>query len=264
MPQLIEVLAPLVEPLSVALTKLHTRVDENAEDELIAAHIASAREQVEGRVRRMIVARRFDYLLDGFAPCIHLPVAPVRAVESISYVDTAGAVQTLAAADYVAEVREQPCRIIAAPGTVWPPTDARPGAVRVRFVAGYCVPFTADATSNVITADGHGLTDTAPVQVWGHSGALASPLIARAAYYVRDVSGQTLRLAASSGGSAIDLTSAGAGAQFIGVYPEPLRVAMLLLVAHWYENRMAVTDRAMFEVPQAVDAVLGPLRLPTY
>lgn len=42
---------------------------------------------------------------------------------------------------------------------------------------------------------------------------------------------------------------------------DDLRLAMLLLVAHWYEHREAATEAAGMKVlPLAVDALLGPYR----
>ena len=44
---------------------------------------------------------------------------------------------------------------------------------------------------------------------------------------------------------------------------DDLRLAMLMLVAHWYRNREAVTDAASTgsrALPLAVDALVGPYR----
>lgn len=39
-----------------------------------------------------------------------------------------------------------------------------------------------------------------------------------------------------------------------------LRVAALLLIGHWFENREAVSDRSMASLPMAVDALIAPIR----
>ncbi|OZY61898.1 head-tail connector protein [Pseudomonas fragi] len=45
------------------------------------------------------------------------------------------------------------------------------------------------------------------------------------------------------------------------VLDDDVRLAMLLLVAHWYEHREAATEAAgMKALPLAVDALLGPYR----
>ena len=38
--------------------------------------------------------------------------------------------------------------------------------------------------------------------------------------------------------------------------PAPVKLAMLLLIGLWYDNRTAASDRPMVEVPHAVDALL--------
>ena len=61
-------------------------------------------------------------------------------------------------------------------------------------------------------------------------------------------------------GIVIDVT-AGYGTDAEAV-PAPLRHAILQLVAHWYENRSAVTyDRAQGISPLGVDALIAPYRI---
>lgn len=43
--------------------------------------------------------------------------------------------------------------------------------------------------------------------------------------------------------------------------PEGIKQAMLLLIAHWYENREPVTDMNMKEIPETVNALLWPYRV---
>ena len=43
--------------------------------------------------------------------------------------------------------------------------------------------------------------------------------------------------------------------------PEPIRQAILLLAAHWYEHREAVSDGRMVEVPMGVWWLVEPLRM---
>lgn len=46
--------------------------------------------------------------------------------------------------------------------------------------------------------------------------------------------------------------------------PAGIRHALLMLVAHWYENRVAVSDASMFVTPMAVDALLENERVSWY
>lgn len=79
--------------------------------------------------------------------------------------------------------------------------------------AGSFLPFYAAASDDLLRVDAHGLSNGATVVVIdaGAGGVLPTGLAEGTIYYVRDVSGDTFKLAATSGGSAIDLTTDGAG-----------------------------------------------------
>lgn len=69
--------------------------------------------------------------------------------------------------------------------------------------------FTAAADDDVLTATAHGYADgTAVVALWL---AGADPLVEATVYYVRDSATDTLKLSATAGGDAIDLTTDGSG-----------------------------------------------------
>ena len=60
-------------------------------------------------------------------------------------------------------------------------------------------------------------------------------------YYARDVTaGVSLKVAATSGGAAIDITDGGTGTHYLGTMPEPVRRAMLLVIGDWYANRETI------------------------
>lgn len=76
--------------------------------------------------------------LDAFPDAIELQQPPIIAVQSVTYVDEAGALQTLDPADYVLDSAKHPGWLVCAPGKSWPATQ--PGAVNavtVRYTAGY-------------------------------------------------------------------------------------------------------------------------------
>lgn len=63
----------------------------------------------------------------------------------------------------------------------------------------------------------------------------------------------------SHGGIEIDVTVGyGTGGQSL---PEPLMQAIRLILAHWYDNRVPVSDTATREVPHSVEALLAPWRV---
>jgi len=74
------------------------------------------------------------------------------------------------------------------------------------------VPFTAEADTDVFTADEHGLTDTQTVVVFDTLGAvLPTGLTEGTIYFVRDATTDTFKLAETSGGAAINISADGAG-----------------------------------------------------
>lgn len=50
------------------------------------------------------------------------------------------------------------------------------------------------------------------------------------------------------------------GYESASAVPKDLKVAVQMLVAHWYENREAVASGTMAELPMGVSALIGPYR----
>ena len=75
------------------------------------------------------------------------------------------------------------------------------------------VAFTANAGTDVITATAHGLSDGDPIRLTT-TDTLPAGLAASTDYYVRDKATNTFKLAASSGGTAIDITNTGTGSHY--------------------------------------------------
>lgn len=86
--------------------------------------------------------------------------------------------------------------------------------------AGLAVPFQARATDDIFTAESHGLVDLQSVVLVDTQGAtIPGGFVEGTTYYVRDATVDTFKLAATSGGSAVDVTADGAGfVQNISVY----------------------------------------------
>ena len=105
-----------------------------------------------GVLGRALLTQTWKLHLDGF-PCggryapgkgyvdkgaILLPLPPLQSVSSITYVDTAGATQTLAGSVYQVVNRQRVrSMIVEAYGQSWPSTRDVPQSVTVQFVAGY-------------------------------------------------------------------------------------------------------------------------------
>lgn len=69
-------------------------------------------------------------------------------------------------------------------------------------------------TNDTLTSSSHGLTDTTPVYFYSNGTAPAG-LTSGVIYYVRDATTDTFKLAATSGGSAINITDVGLGSHFV-------------------------------------------------
>ena len=131
---------PAVEPLSVVDAKTHLHVTGNDEDTYISALITDAREHVENYTGRALINQTWDLYVDQFpyvGDVITIPKAPLSSVTSITYVDTAGATQTLSSSVYTADTDSEPGRVYAAYNQTFPDIRTQSKAVKVRFVAGY-------------------------------------------------------------------------------------------------------------------------------
>lgn len=130
---------PTAEPITLEEAKLNMRFPYDTEDQRISAIIKAARLYCETVVGKSLMTQTLTLKRDAF-PCdgaaITLPRSPVQSVTSVSYVDTAGATQTLSGALYQSDVTSLPPRI-AMLNQDWPITDTRMAAVTVVYVAGY-------------------------------------------------------------------------------------------------------------------------------
>lgn len=68
-----------------------------------------------------------------------------------------------------------------------------------------------DIATDLLDAPAHGFTNGQTVVVWAGAGTLPTGLVEGTVYYVRDALTNSLALAATSGGAAIDLTAIGSG-----------------------------------------------------
>lgn len=136
MPALKTYAAPTVEPLTVDQVMEHLRLDEY--ETMLPLLIASARASAEAATSLALMTQTLDLYLDAFpAAEIILPRSPLQSVTSITYTDTDGATQTLAASEYQVDTASAPPRIVPAYGKSWPSTRQQINAVKVRFVCGH-------------------------------------------------------------------------------------------------------------------------------
>ena len=260
-----QTIAPTAEPIHLDEAKLHLRVDDTADDTVITRLIRAARMHCEAFLGQQMVAATYTYQFEQFPDVVTVPYPPLLEVTGITYVDSDSVTQTVDTDDYVVDTNPPFGRIYEAYNESWPTCREFTNDITVTFVAGKVIPFTVNATTDYLTWSGWTPTDADSYQLsnsGGATGALPAGLSTYTRYFVRDTTGSTCKLAATSGGTAIDITGAGTGTHFIGEVPENWRAAMLLLIGHWYENREAVVvGSTTAELPQAAKALLWDDRL---
>ncbi len=109
-------------------------------DTWLAAKITAARQWCENHTGRALATQTLEYYLDGFPTKgeIRLPMAPLQSVTSITYTDSAGTVNTLAASAYIVDADGTTPRVVLAYGTAWPSFTPYPvNPIKVRYVAGF-------------------------------------------------------------------------------------------------------------------------------
>lgn len=143
------VTGPSTEPVTLAEAKAHCRVAISDDDGLIAGYIIAARMHLETETRRAFMTQTYDATFDyewprvwdrckvDYRPQITLPKAPLQSVTSVTYVDDAGASQTLATDQYRVSANGIEGLIEPAYNVSWPTVREQMGCVTVRFVCGY-------------------------------------------------------------------------------------------------------------------------------
>jgi len=256
--------APIVEPVSLAETKVALRVTGDEEDEFIATRIVAAREKAEHETGRAFIAQTYRLVLDAFPTDLWFAKAPVRALASVKYLDIGGVLQTVAPADYVSYLWSDPPRIAVASGVTWPTTSTQTGAVAIDFRAGYAAPVIVDAAYDTITVpEWEALGVGYPVRLSNVGGVLPSPLKPKTDYYVQSVvSPGVYTLAATLGGTMLDITDGGTGTSLLGEVPWSIRAWIMAAVGTFYANREnVVVERSAVVAPMPfVDGLLDRYR----
>jgi uncharacterized phiE125 gp8 family phage protein len=180
-------IAPAVEPLSLAEAKAFLRMETGDDDALITALIAGARLHIEGQTQLALITQSWRMVFDRWPKHGRIAVrpAPLKAVTAARVYDLHGNAQTVDTQAFVPDL----------------------GASMLAFVP------------------------------W------AVPVPTRIA------AGIELDVTVGFGAAAADV-------------PEPLRQAVRLLVAHWYENRgliAAAGETAL--LPSTVTALIAPYRM---
>jgi uncharacterized phiE125 gp8 family phage protein len=127
---------PAVEPVTLAEMKTYLRVDDDAQDEIVAGLIKAARLLVEATSRRILVEQSWRVVMDRWPQggVVMLPLSPLIAVESIKVFDAAGTAAEIPSGAIDAGGLSDPPRIVVAS----PPEPGRArNGIMITLRAGY-------------------------------------------------------------------------------------------------------------------------------
>lgn len=97
---------PALEPVSLAQMKDHLRVEHASEDTLISAYITSGRLHIEAFLSKVLIWQNwrinFDRLPVGKA--VHLPLAPILALNTVSFYTEQTGPNTIPPVDYTIDL----------------------------------------------------------------------------------------------------------------------------------------------------------------
>jgi uncharacterized phiE125 gp8 family phage protein len=143
--------------ITAATLRLHCKLDATTDDTLLAVWLEAAFAYCEHYTGRSLGSQTLELALDEFPDGdILLPQGPVTSITSVTYYDTAEALQTMAGAGYALDDYSDPQWLSPAYDTDWPDTLDTVNAVKVRYVAGAAtLPYQAYAAILLLVAHAH-------------------------------------------------------------------------------------------------------------
>lgn len=134
--------APTIEPVTLDEIRDHLNIEDSAHEATTLAYLLVAREAIEKQeLSRALLTQTWKLRLDRWPSSgqIRLPRPPLQSVSSITYIDSNGASQTLAASLYAVDAYAEPGRVVPAYGETWPSLRTQAGVpvVTVTYIAGW-------------------------------------------------------------------------------------------------------------------------------
>ena len=170
MSRYIRTAAAVIKPVTVAECAASLNVSNTDDYAFISDLIDGAIDYYEKRTARQLCTATWRLYLDSFPLEVELERLPVASVSSITYVDTDGTTQTLAASGYQTDLTDsnRPARIIPAYGQVWPAVRGDTlNAVTIQFIAGWTTAALVPASIKraLIAIVGHWFENREPVNI---------------------------------------------------------------------------------------------------
>ncbi|OJF95895.1 head-tail connector protein [Pararhizobium antarcticum] len=131
-----ELTPPGGEPLTLAETKAHLRIDGTLEDTLIEALIRAVRQYLEQTTGLVLISRTFRLYRDDWPEGAVIPIAksPVQSIDLVTIYDAAGLPQDVALADAVLDGQSRPARLLLA---TRPLIGREINGIEIDFTAGF-------------------------------------------------------------------------------------------------------------------------------
>ncbi len=251
---------PAIEPVSLTEVKNRLRITATADDADLAGLIIAARKQLEKDLGgACLVQTVVDQFQDRppYDRVMELRRWPLQSVASVKSFDIDDVESTFASTDYLVDTASQPGRIILNGDASWPTGLRLYKAIAVRHTCGFSGAAAAvtsitraSATATVTTTAAHGYATGNRITLAGASQAEYNGtfeiVVTGANTFTFAVTGTP----ASPATGVITVTSLG--------IPETYLMALMLLIAHWYEHREPVVfGSGATTVPLAYDALIS-------
>lgn len=286
----------VADPVSVADIKAHSRVYIDLHDSLIAGYIASATIICEDHTKRAFMPQTWRLALEqwpGRSPMvgyreatsipewwrwsyIELPKPPLDSIVAFTYKDTSGTVFNMTqlstpgqmnqnqVGNYLLDTEPEPGCVRLPFAGIWPTTILLPGSpIQITYNCGY------NAFSGTLSIDQNGACTLG-------SGGPFDPTMRGTWINLQDPGSgvnYSLNVLSVTDTTHIQLvvsqelapTLVGSGLTWTASsVPQPIRSAIMFLVAHLYENREPIVvgrSQTAIEIPQTIDAMLAPYKI---
>lgn len=225
--------------------------------------IFSAVAAVESITNRKLLTQTWKAYASAWPYTDHfvLPYGTLQSVSSVKYLDTDGTENTVTATDYIVDIESDPGRVVLGYNKSWPTEELYPSnPIRIEFTCGYgthaatAITGASSASPIVITQEAHGYLTGKRVRisdVTGNTDANGTWNITKLTADNYSLDGSSYNAAYVSGGVAVPLA-----------VPEPIRIAILMMVGDAYANRESiVVGQTVEQIPGHISALLGNYRL---
>lgn len=135
------IVPPVAMPVSIEAARRAARTSGTALDAELESKVRGITEEAEHETGRAFIEQVWALTLDAFPAgrqcAIQLAPARLIAVDHVKFYDAGGVQQVLHPADYQVDTKNEPGRLLLAPGLGWPATAVRIDAVEVQYRCGY-------------------------------------------------------------------------------------------------------------------------------